>query len=190
VLDVVHHATDECVVELLADVRTKAADSDPKAKRRHARDAATSATGLEWLAHVEGGGITPTAAVDDVCVTEANPLSAVIDAVTEAGYVQSDNYGTHEEGYALVTDDDTPPDADAIAFDAHRYGLETADYSRDLNTVTEDVYLDEDEVPRADIRSNLLFTDQDTVDVERAHRYATRWNLAVATIDSDEDDDA
>ena len=103
-----------------------AAQEAQRRRRRHRtegqRAIATSAEGIMWLLHVDEGTLVPAEPKDALKVTTATPLRKILSRVTRAGYVESDNYGSHEEGY-LVLDDDGPPAEEAAAFDPARHDL-------------------------------------------------------------------
>ena len=81
-----------------------------KGARATARRHATSTDGLRWLLLVEAGVITPTEPRDELRFTDAASFRALRDKVSSAGFMASDNYGQHEEGYVVLTDSEDPPD--------------------------------------------------------------------------------
>jgi hypothetical protein len=100
--------TMEAVEALRAKVR--AAAGGPK-KGGKARALATSAEGLQWIACVEAGLISPVQPPDalDLSGRTLEELCAHIETV---GYVESDNYGSHEEGFVIVRGDTESPTFD------------------------------------------------------------------------------
>jgi hypothetical protein len=100
--------TMEALEALRAKVR--AAAGGPK-KGGTARALATSAEGLQWVACVEAGLISPVQPPDalDLSGRTLEELCAHIETV---GYVESDNYGSHEEGFVIVRDDTESPTFD------------------------------------------------------------------------------
>jgi hypothetical protein len=109
--------TMEALEALRAKVR--AAAGGPK-KGGTARALATSAEGLQWVACVEAGLISPVQPPDalDLSGRTLEELCAHIETV---GYVESDNYGSHEEGFVIVRGDTESP---TFHFDRTEYVLD------------------------------------------------------------------
>mmetsp|Transcript_4955 Transcript_4955/g.15657 ORF Transcript_4955/g.15657 Transcript_4955/m.15657 type:complete len:448 (-) Transcript_4955:133-1476(-) len=123
-----------------ATARSDAPSSGRRGRRagniRQRRDIATTAAGLEWLLLADEGVFAPTPPMDALKVTSTCGLSRILANVQRAGFVESDNYGTHEEGYIVMEDDGPPADDACNAFVPHAHdtrcrGDESSDSDED-----------------------------------------------------------
>jgi hypothetical protein len=86
--------------------------------RKAARQMATSACGLRWVAAVDAGLITPTMPADPLALAiSGQTLAELRSAFETEGYIASDNYGNHEAGYAVVADGPDPELRDRAVHD-------------------------------------------------------------------------
>jgi hypothetical protein len=149
-------------VEALETLRaTVRAAAGAKKKGGTARALATSAEGLQWVACVEAGLISPVQPPDalDLGGRTLEELCAHIETV---GYVESDNYGQHEAGFVIVQADSAEP---TFGVDRDTYALDTwpvcdeGVYGNERFTAPMSAY---DPIARADIQSALVIEDSDT----------------------------
>jgi hypothetical protein len=147
-------------LEALEALRAKVRAAAGAKKGGTARALATSAEGLQWVACVEAGLISPVQPQDalDLGGRTLDELCAHIETV---GYQESDNYGNHEEGFAIVRGDSADPtfnaDRDTYALDAWSVSP-LAPYANDSDNAPTLAY---DPIGRADLQSALIIGDSD-----------------------------
>jgi hypothetical protein len=161
--------TVEALEALRAEVRPA---GGAKKKGWTARALATSAEGVQWVACVEAGLISPVQPPDALDLG-GRTLDELCAHIETEGYVESDNYGSHEAGFVIVRGDSTDPtfdaDRDAYALDAWSVSpLEP--YENDPDDGPELAY---DPIGRDDLQSALVIEDTDVAkDV-----YGVSWSL-------------
>jgi hypothetical protein len=174
-------------MEALEALRAKVgAVAGGKKKGGTARVLATSAEGLQWVACVEAGLISPVQPPDALDLG-GRTLAELRTHIETAGYVESDNYGSHEAGFAIVHDGDS--DSADPTFDADRetYALDT------WSTLPVEIYqardrdnalmLAYDTVCRADLRSAIVIEDADVA----KDQCGVSWSLGASTDAAAED---
>ena len=116
---------------------------------------------------------SPTLPRDGLRVTLQRSLAEVLERVTADGYGESDNYGSHEEGYVVV-DLATGPPPDSLRFGTQArlsYSLLPEDLADEAASPiatdfaeTEDGYLGYDLSQRHNLSRTLSCRDVDVVD--------------------------
>jgi hypothetical protein len=167
-------------MEALEALRAKVgAVAGAKKKGGTARALATSAEGLQWVACVEAGLISPVQPPDALDLG-GRTLAELRTHIETAGYVESDNYGSHETGFAIVHGDSDSADP---TFDADRetYALDT------WSTLPVEIYqatdrdnalmLAHDTVFRADLQAAIVIEDGDVA----KDRCGVSWSLGAST---------
>jgi hypothetical protein len=168
--------TVEALEALRAEVRAAAGT---KKKGSTAWALASSAEGLQWVACVEAGLISPVQPPDalDLGGRTLDELCAHIETV---GYQESDNYGSHEAGFVIVRGDSTDPTFDA---DRDTYALDAWSGDVYANHPGGTLMMAYDPIARADLQSALVIQDTDVAkDV-----YCVSWSLEYSTHAAAED---
>jgi hypothetical protein len=157
-----------------------------KKKGGTARALATSAAGLQWVACVEAGLISPVQPPDALDLG-GRTLTELRTHIETAGYVESDNYGSHETGFAIVHDGDSDSADPTFDTDRGTYALDT------WSTLPVDVYqatdrddalmLAHDTVWRADLQSAIVIEDADVM----KDRCGVSWSLGASADAAAED---
>jgi hypothetical protein len=175
VLDKEHFADSAAVRNARAAILTR--HSLPRVQRRRV---ATTIRGLYWLLLVDAGGFSPITPDDHLLVTASCPLADVLRRVSAKGYVESDNYGSHEEGYVIVGEGE----------EAH--ALDDVDQLMDAEDIDRSLTMSVDAVPRSLLEQALIVSDHDTpsackrfVDVWTS---VTKGQLKADERDPDDDD--
>jgi hypothetical protein len=88
----------------LASLRNamKARKAAAAGSTKPSRGLATSASGLRWVAAVDSGLLKPVAPPDQLALNHGRTLADLRAVLEEQGYMESDNYGQHEEGFKIV----------------------------------------------------------------------------------------
>jgi hypothetical protein len=168
-------------MEALEALRAKVRAAGGPKKGGTARALATSAEGLQWVACVEAGLISPVQPSDalDLSGRTLEELCAHIEAV---GYVESDNYGSHEEGFVIVRGDTESPTFDVdrteLVLDAWP-AFSAVNYFHGGNFSMQGY----DPILRADIRAVLIIQNTDVAKIY----CGTTWSLDASAGGPEED---
>jgi hypothetical protein len=148
------------------------------------RGLATSASGLRWVAAVDSQLLKPVAPPDQLALNHGRTLTDLRAVLKEQGYMESDNYGQHEEGFKIVENEGPEP---TFEHDRTAYRLERNDAMWPRGAFPrshERNWAGYSPLEREMLQHALQITDHDAINPDAMPR--ATWN---ATVDSVMDDD-
>jgi hypothetical protein len=130
---------------------------------------------------VEAGLISPVQP-SDVLDLSGRTLDRTVHTHRDRGYVESDNYGSHEEGFVIVRDDTESPtfDVDRTEFVLDAWPVFSGNYFNGRGNFSMQGY---DPILRADIHAVLTIQNTDVAKIY----CGTTWSLDASAGGPEED---